>query len=222
MDPARCSPSAAWLLANAFIAGANAAIGGINKLIDAINAIPGVNIGNVSEIGQFGGTNFAGAVDAAIAGLEAMQNVKPETITLDRFKTDGLIEGFLNGGRAGADWANGVREGMANQTDFGDFKDLLKGIDANTANAIPNGTGKVGKVGKVDNVKLSDEDLKVYRDLAERRYMNNIELKTLAPEINVTLPAGASGNLSAQDVADKLKRMLIEQMAAQTSVAHSY
>ena len=83
-------------------------------------------------------------------------------------------------------------------------------------------TGKVGKVGKVDNVKLSDEDLKVYRDLAERRYMNNIELKTLAPEINVTLPAGASGNLSAQDVADKLKRMLIEQMAAQTSVSHAY
>ena len=194
----------------------------INKLIDAINAIPGVNIGNVSEIGQFGGTNFAGAVDAAIAGLEAMQNVKPETITLERFDTDGLIEGFVNGGQAGADWAKGVREGMAGQTDFGDFKDLLKGIDANTANAIPNGTGKVGKVGKVDNVKLSDEDLKVYRDLAERRYMNNIELKTLAPEINVTLPAGASGNLSAQDVADKLKRMLIEQMAAQTSVAHAY
>ena len=52
--------------------------------------------------------------------------------------------------------------------------------------------------------------------------MNNIELKTLAPEINVTLPAGASGNLSAQDVADKLKRMLIEQMAAQTSVSHAY
>lgn len=214
--------AAASAIANAFIAGANAAIGGINKLIDAINTIPGVNIGNVSEIGQFGGTNFAGAVDAAIAGLEAMQNVKPETITLERFDTDGLIEGFVNGGQAGADWAKGVREGMAGQTDFGDFKDLLKGIDANTANAIPNSTGKVGKVGKVDNVKLSDEDLKVYRDLAERRYMNNIELKTLAPEINVTLPAGASGNLSAHDVADQLKRMLIEQMAAQTSVSHAY
>ena len=214
--------AAASAIANAFIAGANAAIGGINKLIDAINAIPGVNIGNVSEIGQFGGTNFAGAVDAAIAGLEAMQNVKPETITLERFDTDGLIEGFTNGAAAGADWANGVREGMANQTDFGNFADLLKDIDANTANAIPNGTGKVGKVGKVDNVKLSDEDLKVYRDLAERRYMNNIELKTLAPEITVNLPAGASGNLSAQDVADKLKRMLIEQMAAQTSVSHAY
>ena len=51
--------------------------------------------------------------------------------------------------------------------------------------------------------------------------MNNIELKTLAPEITVNLPAGASGNISAQDVADKLKRMLIAEMAAQTSVAHA-
>ena len=50
--------------------------------------------------------------------------------------------------------------------------------------------------------------------------MNNIELKTLAPEITVNLPAGASGNISAQDVADRLKKLLIEQMAAQTAVSH--
>ena len=220
---ARGADAAATAIANAFIAGANKAIGGVNKLIEALNRIPGVEIGAVGEMSQIGSFGFADAVEAAAQGLEAMANTPaPEHVTLDRFDATGLIEGFVNGGRAGADWAKGVREGMAGQTDFGDFKDLLKGIDANTANAIPNGTGKVGKVGKVDNVKLSDEDLKVYRDLAERRYMNNIELKTLAPEINVTLPAGASGNLSAQDVADKLKWMLIEQMAAQTSVSHAY
>ena len=220
---ARGADAAATAIANAFISGANKAIGGVNKLIEALNKIPGVEIGTVGEMSQIGSFGFADAVEAAAQGLEAMANTPaPEHVTLDKFDATGLIEGFVNGGRAGADWAKGVREGMAGQTDFGDFKDLLKGIDANTANAIPNGTGKVGKVGKVDNVKLSDEDLKVYRDLAERRYMNNIELKTLAPEINVTLPAGASGNLSAQDVADKLKRMLIEQMAAQTSVAHAY
>ena len=114
---------------------------------------------------------------------------------------------------------------MNYQADAGEYGDLLSGIEENTANAVPNGSGgnvgSVGKVKKVDNVKLSDEDLKIYRDLAERRYMNNIELKTLAPEITVNLPAGASGNISAQDVADKLKRMLIAEMAAQTSVAHA-
>lgn len=89
------------------------------------------------------------------------------------------------------------------------------------------GTGNIGRVGSVGSVKnvegdirLADEDVRLYRDLAERRYMNQIELKTMAPNINVTLPAGASGNLSAQDVADQLKKMLIEQMSAQTSIAH--
>lgn len=69
---------------------------------------------------------------------------------------------------------------------------------------------KVGSVGNVKNVegdvRLADEDLKLYRDLAERRYMNQIELKTLAPNINVTLPAGAAGNLNASDVADHIKK----------------
>lgn len=84
--------------------------------------------------------------------------------------------------------------------------------------------GKVGSVGKVKDVegeiRLADEDLKLYQDLAERRYLNQIELKTLAPNINVTLPAGASGQLTADDVADRIKAMLIQQMSAQTAISH--
>lgn len=108
------------------------------------------------------------------------------------------------------------------------FKSNLGNSFAGTGGAGSSGgignIGKVGSVGSVKNVdgeiRLADEDVRLYRDLAERRYMNQIELKTLAPNINVTFPAGTSGNLSAQDVADHLKRMLVEQMSAQTSVAH--
>lgn len=84
--------------------------------------------------------------------------------------------------------------------------------------------GDVGSVGRVKNidgeVSLSDEDLKLYRDMAERRYMNKIELKTLAPNINVTLPPGASGNLTADEVADRIRVMLIQQMSSGTAVSH--
>lgn len=213
--------AAATAIANAFISGANAAIGGINKLIDALNKIPGVEIGNVGEVSQVDGFGFGDAIDELKGTLDDIANAPPvDPVKFERFDTKGLIEGFTSGAQAGADWAKGVREGMAGQSAFGDYSDLLGDIANNTANAVPNGTGKVGKVGKVDNVKLSDEDLKVYRDLAERRYMNNIELKTLAPEITVILPAGASGNISAQDVADRLKKLLIEQMSAQTAVSH--
>ena len=99
----------------------------------------------------------------------------------------------------------------------GSFGDLdLSGL----GNGNIDNVAKVGKVGKVDDIKLSDEDLKIYRDLAERRYMNKIELKTLAPEIHVTVPESAGGNLTADDVTDYIRKMLIEQMNSQTSVLH--
>ena len=69
-------------------------------------------------------------------------------------------------------------------------------------------------------IHLSDEDLKLYRDLAERRYLNQVELKTLAPNIYVSLPKDAAGNLSADDVANHIKKILIEQMNSHTAVAH--
>ena len=51
--------------------------------------------------------------------------------------------------------------------------------------------GTVGKVKSIDgDVNLSDEDIKLYRDLAERRYMNNVELQTLAPNITINVPQG--------------------------------
>ena len=221
---ARGAETAANAIATAFVNGANIAIGGINKLIEAINHIPGVNIGQVSTLA-------APAANHAVSNqietnLRRIQNaLSPEAPFFkmyDRLQYHDVGASFQSGKDIGSNWMQGIIDGMKNLTDAGTYGGGEE-FGTPTENLMPNGgnVGKVGKVGKVDEVKLSDEDLKIYRDLAERRYMNNIELKTLAPEINVTLPAGASGNLSAQDVADKLKRMLIEQMAAQTSVAHA-
>ena len=103
--------------------------------------------------------------------------------------------------------------------DIGKLAGSFNDLDLSGGNNIDK-VAKVGKVGKVDDVKLSDEDLKIYRDLAERRYMNKIELKTLAPEINVSIPESAGGNLTADDVTDYIRKMLIEQMNSQTSVSH--
>jgi tape measure domain-containing protein len=223
----RSAGQAATAIGNAFVKGANIAIGGINKLIDAINKIPGVNIGGISELAAPGNAmeGMADALDGVADALAAMEPDSPIFKMYDRFDATSMEDAFNKGSNAGKDWAQGLLEGMGKNNDYGDYGDILSGIEENTANAVPNGSGgnvgSVGKVKKVDNVKLSDEDLKIYRDLAERRYMNNIELKTLAPEINVTLPAGASGNITAQDVADKLKRMLIAEMAAQTAVSHA-
>ena len=222
----RSAGQAATEIGNAFVKGANIAIGGINKLIDAINKIPGVNIGNISELAAPGeiGADLAASLDGVADALEAMQPDSPALKMFERAEVQDPVKAFKGGYASGSKWAENLLNGMNYQADAGaSGGNPPTGESGDPVTTVPGGgnVGSVGKVKKVDNVKLSDEDLKIYRDLAERRYMNNIELKTLAPEINVTLPAGASGNISAQDVADKLKRMLIAEMAAQTSVAHA-
>ena len=108
------------------------------------------------------------------------------------------------------------------------LEDIAGGIGGLENFAIPAAgdlnVGDVGTVGKVKSidgdVKLSDEDIKLYRDLAERRYMNNVELQTLAPNITVNVPKGAGDNINEQDLANKLKAILIQQRAAHTAVSH--
>lgn len=222
----RSAGQAATAIGNAFVQGANIAIGGINKLIDAINKIPGVNIGGISELAAPGevGADLAASLDGVADALAAMQPDSPALKMFERAEVQDPVKAFKGGYASGSKWAENLLNGMNYQADAGaSGGNPPTGESGDPVTTVPGGgnVGSVGKVKKVDNVKLSDEDLKIYRDLAERRYMNNIELKTLAPEINVTLPAGASGNISAQDVADKLKRMLIAEMAAQTSVAHT-
>ena len=131
----------------------------------------------------------------------------------------------LDIGATAAEWGNyGANLGSKLDNldlDIGKLAGSFGDLDfSGLGNGNIDNVAKVGKVGKVDDIKLSDEDLKIYRDLAERRYMNKIELKTLAPEIHVTVPESAGGNLTADDVTDYIRKMLIEQMNSQTSVSH--
>lgn len=103
----------------------------------------------------------------------------------------------------------------------GDLGSSLSGLGAGGSIGSIGDVGSVGKVKSIEgDVTLADEDLKLYRDLAERRYMNSVELQTLAPNISVSIPESAAKNLTADDVAEKLKAVLIQQAAAHTSVAH--
>lgn len=67
-------------------------------------------------------------------------------------------------------------------------------------------------------VKLADEDLKMFRDIAEGRYMTNVNLETLAPNISVSVEGGAS--LSADEIAAAVAQVIVEQRAERTAIAH--
>lgn len=199
-----------FTIKNAFWNFVQATVNGVNVLVDALNKIPGINIGAVSN-----------PLD--------MPDQK-ERVQFERFETTSMADAFNSGYARGASWGdqkqNAVMDEFAdlnkNVTELmggGSFGDFMAAMEANK----PLGAGdkvNVGSVDKVKDVKLSDEDVALYRDLAERRYMNNIELKTLAPNISVKVDGAEAKNISAQDIADKLKALLIEQQAAHTAVAH--
>ncbi|MEY8339075.1 tape measure protein [Lachnospiraceae bacterium 62-35] len=137
--------------------------------------------------------------------------------------TTNLITDIAKG--AGAGNSNGNNPGALN-FDWNTFKEAAG--DTVSFSGLrgqrPGNIGRVGNVEKVgrveEDIKLSDEDVKLYRDLAEQRYMNNIELQTLAPQISVSIPESAAKNLTAKDIADKLKVLLIEQASSHTAVSH--
>ena len=241
----RGAENAAQAIATAFVNGANAAIGGINKLIEALNKIPGVSIGTVGEMSAPNiGHGASDAIEGLASALDALKPEAVETVSLGRFETTSMGDAFANGfekgssvGDAFGDSLGGLLDGftgglgglMGDGTDMGDLLNGMDGLGDAMGDASGGGNGKGGgkgnvgsvdKVKKVENCKLDDEDLKLYKDLAEQRYINNIELQTLAPQITVSVPESAAKNLTADDIANKLKVLLIEQQASHGAVSH--
>lgn len=199
-----------------FASMADSILSTIEKLASAIDAVFG--------------SNLAGAVSGFRSKLSSMASEAfgEDAVQIKRMET-------LNGLETAAQWGNmfGNMAGKLENANFSldSIANSLSGFDAS---AIPtvNGAGGLGDVGSVGSVgsvksiegdvKLSDEDMKIYRDLAERRYMNNVELKTLAPQISVTVGSGANAqNLKPKDIANAIAKVLAAESESHTAVSHA-
>lgn len=73
---------------------------------------------------------------------------------------------------------------------------------------------------KVKNeVKLSDEDLQIFRDIAENRYIANVSLETLAPSVSVNVENNGQ-NLSEDDIATAVTKAIETQISERTAISH--
>lgn len=188
---------------------------------DALDAILSMVETVAGAIDALTGSNLQGAVSGFRDNLSSwVDNTFGENaIQIKRMAN-------LDVGATAAEWGNYGAD-LGSKLDNMDISldslaDTFGGFDTSS---IPEAgdlnVGDVGRVKKIDgDVNLSDEDIKLYRDLAERRYMNNVELQTLAPQISVSIPESAAKKLTSKDIADKLKVLLIQQAAAHTSVSH--
>ena len=75
----------------------------------------------------------------------------------------------------------------------------------------------VNGIGK--EVSAASEDLKSLVDMAERRYVNNINLTTKAPVINIQGQNTGNTAADARAIADTIKYMLIEESASSSSIS---
>lgn len=187
---------------------------------NALDVILGMVETVASAIDALLGSNLSGAVSGFRGNLSSwVDNTFGENaVQIKRMANLDIGTTMKQWGNYGAGLGSKLDNPSLNVSDLaGSFGDLKLGDGIGDIGNV----GKVGSVGKIDkDIKLSDEDLKLYRNLAERRYMNQIELKTLAPHIEVSIPESEAKNLTAQDIADKLKALLIEQRAAGTVVSH--
>jgi tape measure domain-containing protein len=207
-------------LANVWVNPINAMIHGFASACDTILEM----IENVAAaIDALTGSNLSSAVTGFRDQIQAWAQEKAgdQTVTFERRKATDPNFAITYLGQKGGELGKKVDNLSVSLSDSFDKLDWGKFGDFGATGGTPD-VGSVGKVKKVENVKLSDEDLKIYRDLAERKYMNRLELQTLAPNISVSIPESAAKNLTSEDIADKLKAMLIEQAAAHTAVSHAY
>lgn len=219
-------------IGNAFIAGANMAIKAINWIIDALNKIPGVNLGKVGEMGYMSNDgSFANGIRAmgemfnpgeAPDDYESFDGMRANMIT-----PGGLWDGMKNPFSTAGNAFSGTKafgQGVGNAMQG--FADKMKGQDElaskfDQMNQTPAGAGapsggagglgdklgkgkNIGNVGKIeDEVKLKDEDIKMMRDVAERKYI--IDYQVLTPQVSVKYESKNSA--TEQDIDDLVGRI---------------
>lgn len=173
----------------------------INGLETLINLIPGVKL------------DFTNKLDNYMKSLEKPTS-KKNVVDIPKMQYMSAAEGANLGYSLGAKLGAGIKNGMAN------IGDKLKGIGdlANSANLAnfgdpskPKNIDTVKKVKKVDGkVDISSEDLKVMRDLAEMKNIQNFV--TLTPTVAVT--TGDINNNNGEDF-DSLVRKLTNTLNEQ-------
>ena len=113
--------------------------------------------------------------------------------------------GYNWGANLGKSGLMGTSTGQLEIPQAADVKDLLGNIDKNT--------GKIAKT-----ADLSDEQIKMLVDVAERKYVNNVNLTSQTPMITVQGQNTGNTEKDARDLADTLRDVLVDLMNAGSTV----
>ncbi|MCI1778086.1 MAG: hypothetical protein LKI04_29135 [Paenibacillus lautus] len=196
---------------------ANGVIDTINSLINALNSLPYVDVGNTLQHIQLGA---AAAIEAEAirqsnaAKLEAAKAGAAAKAAEREAKVVNFLE--ERAAKRAAEQAEAERKAKgAGKGGGGDYKVPASAMPAVASDKPNKKIDKVGKVGQVDKIKgkvdISSEDLKIMRDIAEMKNIQNFV--TLTPTVNLkTGNINNSGDLDT--IITKINTRLEEQVAS--------
>ena len=127
-------------------------------------------------------------------------------------------------------WSN-AGAGLGKALDSFNARDLLSNMggapfdyDALLSNAgITGSLEDIGADTKAirNSVSLSEEDMKLLVDQAERRYVTNVNLTSQTPIINISGQNSGDSSMDRRALADAIRDILIEQSAAHTDLSYT-
>ncbi|GEM_PF-636718 len=198
---------------------ANGAIDRINDLIKKLNQIKGVEIGTVDHVEFTAGE--AAKQEAARQARDATLAAKESDLAAKAADREANVQKFMKdredkrsaAEKKAKEEENAAKAGAGKNNDFTDWN---KRADAARTPSVP--TDKKGKVAKVDKVgkvekpiDISKEDLKIMRDVAEMKNIQNFV--TLTPTVQVkTGPVTNSANLDS--IVSKITKKLNEEIVS--------
>jgi len=217
-------------IADAFVAGVNVAINAVNWLIRAINLIPGINIGEMSNVagraatGQSAGDHLRGLLtrpEVAENYWHAPRMEMKDIMDTAASWSDGAGN-LLNGiGNVMGNIGGGGEIGSLDQSMIGldqDFLNSIQGIDDTLGSGLGPGLGagnNIGDIGQIrDDVTISDEDLKLMLDMARRDAV--IYHTTLSPSVNMTVNS-YDGEVDEESLLESLEDLIMDMAATGTA-----
>lgn len=170
----------------------NGAINAINFLIAQVNKIPGVSISAISA------ANFAADFSLQRQAEAAERATKLNNLRFELNQNQALRDlEIRNALSESSTTAAASYDEIPTYDQMSDLTNAVSGIEK--------------------SVNMGNEDLKMLIDNAERRYVNNVNLTSQTPVINIT---GANTGNTAADrkaIADAIQTVLVEQLSS-TSV----
>ena len=191
----------------------NGAIDMINGMIGAYNSTAGALFGKIDTVGKIDLSGTAlidtSGIDNAIAGIDSWIGTKgTKDISFDKYKAEykDIGEYYNKGYDKGEGWADALLGRYPNSLDNYVTPDVGGGsvVDPDLMDAINKMKDDTGNID--ENTKITAEDLKYLRDLAEQRVINRFT----TAEIKIT--NHMNNNINSDRDLDGIAEYLVEEM----------